>query len=77
MNRAPDSQIIARRRLDKTDAKWTAAPGATMTIAAARAAYDDGLIEIAQGRDGDYATLYAIPRRHKAERLPWFGRMER
>lgn len=74
MIRAPDSRIIARRSLVSTDPHWRPMAGASMTIAQARQAYDAGIIEMATGRDGDDATLYAIPRRNLAFRPPWFSR---
>lgn len=72
--RCPDHQIIARRALHIAGATWRPAPGAPLSIAAARDAYDRGEIELATGRDGDYATLYAIPRRERDIRTAWFGR---
>lgn len=73
--RASDRHIIARRPVTGRDADhWRPMAGATMSVAAARDAYDAGLVEIAQGRDGDEMVLYAIPRRERIVRVAWFGR---
>jgi len=75
--KAPDAYIIARRALNRADATWRPMAGSGWTNADARAAYDAGRIELATGRDGDDATLYAIPRRVREIRQAWFGRGER
>ena len=64
--------------------KWTpiATQGRDMTwhphepgsIEAARAAYDDGVIEMAQRRDGDCFVLLACRRVVTAKRAAWFLR---
>lgn len=64
---------IARRRLDVQDAAWRRVHP-EWTIDAARAAYDAGKVELAQGRDGNEAVLYLIERRQPDRRVPWFGR---
>lgn len=75
MNRCPDSMIIARRRLDIPTAGWRQI-SPIWTIQQARDAYDRGEVEIATGRDGDEATLYAIPRVGRIKRMPWFSRRD-
>ena len=75
--KAPDAYIIARRALNRADATWRPMAFSGWTIADARAAYAAGRIELATGRDGDDATLYAIPRKIRQVRAPWFGRVER
>jgi hypothetical protein len=72
--KASDAYIIARRALNRADATWRPMAGSPWTITEARAAYDAGTIELATGRDGDDATLYAIPRRVREIRQAWFGR---
>jgi hypothetical protein len=37
-------------------------------IASAKRAYNQGLVEICTGRDGDYLNLYAIPRKNQTTR---------
>lgn len=38
-----------------------------------RALYDEGVVELTQGRDGDFIIQYSIPRKKKAARLaPYF-----
>ena len=41
-------------------------------IEKARLDYDAGVIEMCQGRDGDWIILYAIPRTKVTERHPYF-----
>jgi len=80
MKQADPRYIIARRDLTAPPpppgkSGWIEAKGAWTTITEARAAYDQGLVEMCQGRDGNFATQYAIPREHRAiGRVPWFGR---
>lgn len=84
VRKADDSLIIAKRDLSQNvepDPKkdplrgWRHVEGARMTIAEARKAYDAGMVEMAHGRDGKFATLYAIPRKFRAERPhPRFAR---
>lgn len=46
-------------------------------IQIARRKYDNGDVEMAQGRDGFHIILYAFPRKRRAKRVnPWFARME-
>jgi hypothetical protein len=71
--------IIARRDLTVTPPPnkngWVEIKGAWTTLAEARAAYDQGHVEMCQGRDGNFATQYAIPRDRRAVgRIPLFGR---
>lgn len=42
-------------------------------ILKARKDYDDGKVEMMTGRDGMNLILYAVPRRIKADRKPWFS----
>lgn len=42
-------------------------------IKKARKDYDDGKVELCQGRDGDNIILYAIPKRRQVDRKPFFG----
>lgn len=44
-------------------------------IIEARKLYDQGLIEMCTGRDGFNLILYAIPRRMKAVRKPYFNKV--
>lgn len=46
-------------------------------IAKARKDYDDGLVELLTGRDGEYQLLYVIPRLVKeVDRKPYFSILE-
>lgn len=45
-------------------------------IQRAQDAYDKGFLELCQGRDGFNMILYAIPRKDKAVRKPYFTTME-
>jgi hypothetical protein len=50
------THIIARRLLEPRrteESGWRMLPGALMSLADARAAYDQGIIEIAQSHPGD------------------------
>lgn len=73
MKQADRHLIIAYRRLDVPDAGWRSVPDAAMTIRQAKDAYDRGEVELCQGRDGHFATLYAIPRLERVRRLSLFG----
>ena len=73
MKRAPDRFVIASRGRAGGDPAWRAAKGAWIGMAAARRAYDNGTLELAQGARGDAMVLYAMPRRVRAVRAPWFA----
>jgi hypothetical protein len=45
-------------------------------IEAARIGYDEGILEMCQGRAGAMILLYAIPRRIPAERRDYFSRRD-
>ena len=63
--------IVSRK---KVDGSWPDSDN--KIIVEARQKYDDGLIELCQGRDGDFTILYAIPRRSIIRRRPYFVNME-
>lgn len=67
--------LIARYNLNSTWGSRTWASEDAEKIKEARAKYDAGLIEMAQGRDGDWILLYAIPRKNpEKNRMPYFSR---
>ena len=66
---ASGDYIIATRG----ERHWSPVDGAAMTILAARAEYDQGRIELAQGRVGGVMELFAIPRRNQIKRRPYFS----
>lgn len=72
--KASDRHIIASRPRFGAGS-WSATPDAAMTIAQARSAYDAGAVEMAQAVTDEDVLLYAIPRRRKEQRRPWFGRL--
>lgn len=72
MERAPDNLIIAKR-LRWVTSDWKRTPAATMTIGQAQDAYDRGEIELCQGITDREVLLYAIPRRLKDRRRPYFN----
>jgi len=45
-------------------------------VARARQAYEEGTVELATGRDGDYTILYAFPRKHITPRPGYFNPIE-
>lgn len=90
MKQAPARFIIAERRWPSGSTDWMPpydpVPGASMTIAEARRAYDLGMVEIATGRAERIdagrlyvvQSLYAIPRRvRRTDRRPMFARVPR
>lgn len=57
---------------------WRLVPQAYMTLDEARRAYDDGKVDMCQGREGNLILQYAIPRRFPApHRNHFFGGGER
>ena len=64
------SEFLVARRQDRARPIWIPLKG--NDIAAIRRLYDAGLVELCQRRVGDTFLLYAIPRRHKAHRAPFF-----
>lgn len=63
-------QYIIGVRSTFSDQGW----GKSSKIIEARKLYDQGLVEIATGRDGMNFILYAIPRREKINRKPYFSK---
>ncbi len=57
---------VARKR---ADASWNNEDPA---VAAARAAYEAGTVDMCTGRDGNWLILYAIPRKKPAPRVGYF-----
>lgn len=56
----------------RTTATWPSTP----EIQKARDEYDEGLVELATGRHGNYLTLYKFPRTTRAKRSPYFTEQE-
>lgn len=68
---------IASKSAIKHHGAWRLHDDAVMSIDLAKAAYDKGEIEMAQGRDGANFYLRVLFRREKAaDRLGWFARVE-
>lgn len=63
------SYVIATRHVINRDGWDNRDP----KIVEARRLYDAGLVEMVTGRDGMQLVLYAIPRRYKIARKPYFG----
>ena len=72
MGQGPDAMqkyLIARREVF-SDQGWNHNDA---KIKQARELYDEGKVEMATGRDGLVLLLYAIPRREKEIRKPYFS----
>lgn len=59
--------VVARRTVEGSE--WSR----PFAVAHARAQYDAGNVELAQGRSKSHFFLYAFPLKEKTTRVPYFG----